>query len=177
MFADKIDIHNGNLNSNIPQKLTSLSATWFNTQHNKKYIKQLRNNLYNYFTNMLKAKSETILWTAFKKSKVKLQGKGYTSQFLACNCRSTNSYDDRTNLAYCINVFFHPAIKQYFEQYNIEIDEELYAVSEMLQWIWRSAIRKGESINIYIPSARMRALLKGWLNFNIFEKTIFKEVA
>ena len=40
----------------------------------------------------------------------------------------------------------------------------MFALSEMLQWIWRSRIRQGESINIYVPSKRMRNLLLDWLN-------------
>jgi hypothetical protein len=58
----------------------------------------------------------------------------------------------------------NPAVKQYFLQNGVAIDEDLYATGEMLQWIWRSAIRNGEKINIYIPSMRMRRLLKNWLN-------------
>jgi len=33
----------------------------------------------------------------------------------------------------------------------------------MIQWIWRSAIRDGKEIWVYIPSRRMRELLKKWL--------------
>lgn len=36
----------------------------------------------------------------------------------------------------------------------------------MVQWIWRSRIRKGENINIYIPSIRMRKLLDAWMKMN-----------
>ena len=35
----------------------------------------------------------------------------------------------------------------------------------MLQWLWRSALRDGKHIILYIPSKRMRDLLKAWLNF------------
>lgn len=44
------------------------------------------------------------------------------------------------------------------------MDAELYALSEMLQWIWRSRIRNGEEINIYVASKRMRGLLIRWMN-------------
>ena len=36
----------------------------------------------------------------------------------------------------------------------------------MLQFIWRSAIRDGKEIWIYIPSIRMRTLLKKWIKEN-----------
>ena len=33
-----------------------------------------------------------------------------------------------------------------------------------VQFIFRSAIRNGEPINLYIPSVRMRTYLKKWLD-------------
>ena len=95
------------------------------------------------------------------------KGKGYSSQFVSYNCRSTNKYADTYNLAYCVNVYLHPGITQFFLQRGISINEDLYGLSEMIQWIWRSRIRKGESINIYIPSMRMRNLLIDWMNMNL----------
>lgn len=163
VFKDKINIYTGKLNNNFNQKITGLSKTWFSSKANNSNIKTICNNLRNYFGNILKAKSDTIMWTCYKDNKSKLKGKGYTSQFVSCNCRSTNELVDKYNLAYCINIYLHPAISQYFNQKGICMDEDLYALSEMIQWIWRSSIRNGGHINIYIPSIRMRNLLKGWL--------------
>ena len=87
--------------------------------------------------------------------------------FLACNARSTNKYGYCYNLAYCLNVYLHPSVSQFFRQKGIVIDEELYALSEMIQWIWRSRIRNNEKINIYIPSIRMRTLLNSWINMSL----------
>ena len=55
-------------------------------------------------------------------------------------------------------------IKQFFIDKNVTIDEDTWALSELLQWIFRSAIREHKEINIYIPSERMRSLLLEWLN-------------
>lgn len=33
----------------------------------------------------------------------------------------------------------------------------------MIQWIWRTAIRDGKEIDIYVPSRRMRELLEQWI--------------
>lgn len=55
-------------------------------------------------------------------------------------------------------------MKHYFELQGIKVDEDAFATSEMIQWIWRSAIRKGEPITLYIPSDRMRNLFIKWLN-------------
>ena len=57
-----------------------------------------------------------------------------------------------------------PDTKKFINHYNIEFDEDLFALSTLLQWIWRSQIRDGKEINIYIPSERMRTLLQNWIN-------------
>lgn len=166
-LKEKINIYDGKLNNNVCKKRNGLSVRWFKTETNRGNIKQLKNNLYNYFSNIVEAKSETILWTTFKDYELKLKGKGYSQQFLSCNCRSTNKYAECYNLAYCVNIFLHPGIKQFFALRNIAVNEELYGLSEMIQWIWRSRIRKGEPINIYIPSDRMRLLFSDWLEMNL----------
>ncbi len=50
------------------------------------------------------------MWTTFKDYRSRLKGKGYSNQFISYNCRSTNEYDKRYNLAYCVNVYLHPTI-------------------------------------------------------------------
>ena len=93
----------------------------------------------------------------------KLKGKGYANGFVSCNCRATNDYSNARYLAYCLNVYPHVGVSQFFEQHGIEIDADSYALSEMIQWIWRSNIRAGGEIWLYIPSKRMRTLFDIWL--------------
>ena len=40
----------------------------------------------------------------------------------------------------------------------------MYALSEMIQFICRSAIRKNEKIQVYVPSERMRNLLRQYVS-------------
>ena len=68
---------------------------------------------------------------------------------------------------YCCNWYEHPEIIKFFKQYNIEVAQDKTALSNLLQWIWRSNIRVPDSnkiIDIYIPSKRMRRLFLDWLN-------------
>ena len=181
VYLNLMNIYDGNLNSNIKQKRTGLSSSWFDKKVNIPEIQQMKKNLNNYFRNILKAKTATIMWTTFINYEMKLRGKGYSKKFtteqlesienaygfLPCNSRSTNKYGNCFNLAYCLNVYLHPSVSQFFKQKGIAIDEDLYALSEMIQWIWRSRFRNGESINIYIPSIRMRTLLNSWLNMGL----------
>lgn len=50
---------------------------------------------------------------------------------------------------------------------SIAINNDLFALGCLIQWMWRSAIRKGEEIWIYIPAPRMRNLLVAWMNGEI----------
>ena len=163
-LKDNINIIEDEKLNAIGENYYALSHRWFRNENNKNMIKQLKDNIYNYFRNKLKAKSNTVLWTTFKDTKEQLKGKGYSKGFISCNLRATNDYSDRSNLAYCINVFNIPFIKLFFKENGVNIDEDLYATSELVQWLWRSRIRKYEPINVYIPSKRMRDLLIRWLN-------------
>lgn len=153
--------------NNIGDLDTSLSVSWFIRDKfniNKPLIKALRNNTYNYFRNIVKSSSELNMWTTFKPFKKLLQSSGYSRGFVSVNARATNEFRHKIYLAYCANMYMNPVLKQFFNQKDIKVNEELYSLSELIQWIWRSAIREDKPINIYIPSSRMRNLLIDWLN-------------
>lgn len=159
-----INIYEGPLNDigNRKTKNNPLSKTWYSSK-NDEFLKTIKNNTINYYMNVINISSEDFMWTTFKNYKSKIQGHGMSKNFIPCNMRSSNDYINKTTLAYLINCFPDPEVVQFFTQKNIKgfnIDE--YALSEMLQWIFRSRIRKLEPINIYIPSQRMRELLINW---------------
>lgn len=141
----------------------SLSKTWYKNHIDDILVKTLNNNVYNYFRNILRSESGDNMWTTFKEYKPAIKGKGYAKGFVPLNARATNNYANRHNVAYLVNRYFNTVLKQFFIDNNIEINEDSFALSEMLQFIWRSAIRNGESINLYIPSNRMRNLLINWI--------------
>lgn len=142
----------------------SLSKTWYLRNSNNGLLKILKNNCINFFTHITQTKSQYNMWTTFKAYKNMISGKGYTKGFVSSNIRATNNYNDKTAVAYLINKFFNPLIKNFFINNKIEVNEDSFALSEMLQWIWRSAIRDGKEIWIYIPSKRMRELLQNWMD-------------
>ncbi|MBS2970380.1 hypothetical protein J9317_16660 [Metabacillus sp. KIGAM252] len=166
-FRQLINIYDGKMNNNYVDggkvKGNELSATWFQ-RASKETVTRLQKNLYAYFRKM--GKSNDNLWTTKKSMKTKLQGRGYSRKFIAWTTRATNDYQDTHNLAFAYNLYMKPFEKQFFEDAGVKVDQDLLALSDLLQWIWRSAIRKQtpEPINIYIPSVRMRTLLVQWLN-------------
>lgn len=150
----------------IGDRDSDLSKGWH--ERNKKNVSMmiLKNNISNFFRNVRNDCSKDNIWTTFKDYYTYLKGKGYTKGFLPLNSRATNEYRDRTSVVYPVNRYLNPFVKNFFVTNNIQVDEDGYALSEMLQFIWRSAIRKGEEIWVYIPSIRMRNLLKQWIEEN-----------
>ena len=143
----------------------SLSMSWFYRNSNTVLIKQLQNNISNFFKHIMdKTPIEQKLWTTFKEYEDKVKGKGYTNAFVPINIRATNDYRQTTAVAYIANRYMKPTLKHFFELSGIEVDEDTYALSELIQFIYRSAIRDGKPITVYIPSKRMRELLINWIN-------------
>ena len=151
----------------IGHNKNALSCSWFDRAlQNRKdgRIDKLKRNLSNYFRNYHSdIPSDERMWGSFKKATPKLRDKGYLRSDVEYNCKATNIYSHKRVLAYCVNIFLRPQEKIYFSQHSVNIDENGYALSVMLQWIWRSAIRDGQEIWIYIPSKRMRNLLQNWI--------------
>jgi hypothetical protein len=84
--------------------------------------------------------------------------------WLHSTCRATNKYSYKWYLAHCYDRHPNSAVDAYLLEYGHPIDKNVFALSEMLQWIWRSRIRKGEPIVLCIASKRMHTLFTDWLN-------------
>ncbi|RKL69151.1 hypothetical protein CR203_03725 [Salipaludibacillus neizhouensis] len=159
-----MNVYEGKLND-IGGATNAFSATFLKRMSAEKE-EEVRNNIYNYFRNKLNAKVAEILWTTVKGEhelvRKGLAGKGYGKSFLQCNARATNEYQDRWALAYVFNRYMNPIERSFFEDNGVSVNQDLLAVADLLQWVYRSRIRNGESIKLYLPSSRMRGLLKDW---------------
>lgn len=170
----RYSLSNKDINGNPLYTLTAFSASWYrNKKKNGALIKGLKKDMENLVKNKWHARSDEVIWTCYKESKSKVSGKRYTrvnseasdkQPFVSLNCRGTNNYADRQYLMYTVNRYQHPAITRFFSRNDIQLDQDLLALSEMLQWIWRSRVRKGKKVQIFIPSERMRNLLKSYEN-------------
>lgn len=169
-FGRMIHIADKKLPNGIGDDYYSLSKNWYaKRKYESKDIRALRNGMRNFFVANPDGSSGTRLWTCYKNDidkLVDLRTKRYKSNFLQIGARATNEYRDRTDIAYMANRFADPNIAKFFLSRGVTIDKDKFALSEMLQWIWRSAIRDGKSINLYIPSRRMRELLTEWIKEN-----------
>lgn len=152
------------------EKATSLSYT--NLCKSKTHNETLKVNLYNFFQNRCKAKKRDQLWTTFVAARKSISCGRYNNSWLAYNAKATNAYKDVANVAYLINLYANTMIMSLLGKRGTDFDQDQWALSEMVQFIWRSAIREGKPIKLYIPSKRMRGMFIKWLNDEPEQTTI-----
>ena len=156
----------------IGDKPTALSKAWFSNSYYSDDQIKLKKNIHNYISNILNCKSTDLIWTIYKEDNDgdelinSFKGVKHSKyNFLPMNKRSTNDYRDRTVAIYAVNRFMNPIIKNnFFGTFDMQINEDGYALCDMIQWIWRTSIRNGNKINVYLPSKRMREIYYKWLN-------------
>ena len=159
---DMIEIFDNDRINCIGDDPYALSKKWF--EGNGGGVEQLRRNMYNVFRNYWKgSKPDTRMWSTFKHYEESVCGKGFMHNFVPLNMKSTNTFSSAVYLAYACNVFMNVGEKTLYQKRGVAPDDDAYALSIMVQWIWRSAIRKGERIHLYLPSSRMRRILTEWM--------------
>lgn len=163
IYKNLINICENDKMNLIGERRGSLSFNWY-SRNSKGLVGELKRNCSNFFRNMLKSPVKLNMWTTFKEYKKEVSNSGYASGWLPINSRATNEYSDRENIAYLVNKYMNPSIKHFFIQHGVEVNEDKYALSELIQFIFRSRIRNLQPINLYIPSKRMRNILKKWLD-------------
>lgn len=153
----------------------ALSKGWYRKHSNPSSIKKLKNNTYNFYRNIIKTSGKSNIWTCFQDEKDErgvpyirwkdmLSDPLYKAGFVPCNAKGTNDFRHKTSLAYLVNIFPNTNVMCFLSANGVPLDRDRYALSEMIQWIWRSAIRDGKEVTLYIPSRRMRTLLTDWMN-------------
>lgn len=117
-------------------------------------------------------------WTTFIDYRPNISGKGYTksktvvvngqqvedrSPFIPKNMRASNEYANCSNCIYTCNVYMNPVLKNFLGKHEIAFSEDDYALSELIQFVFRGCIRQGEPMSVLITSERMRGLFCDWL--------------
>lgn len=167
-----IDIVDNPKMNRIGDSMTSFSAT-----DQRRYSKSsasckiVKDNLYNYFVNgtYCKSKMDERLWTCLLDAHSVFKGSGYTKRYIPHNTKAVNDYCNTSHLAYVYNSFLHPEVYKYLQSKGDEFtpDADRYSLTELIQWLYRSRLRKTEPITLYIPSGRMRNLLTDWMSGGI----------
>lgn len=157
----KIYTEKSKRNQSIGSKKGSLSKTWY---HNHKKSDTMRKALRRFVDNTVKSHKE-LIWTVYTDFKDDFSDKCWHTSFLSCNAKSTNDYANRHAVAYLINLYSRPLLSIYFKSKGVAVCDNGFGLTEMIQLIFRSAIRNGEEIYLYVPSKRMRDLFIAWMEF------------
>lgn len=155
------------LNS-IGDKANSLSDNWYKKDKaaGGENLRKLGRNIRNVQRNKFSCSTNDFMWTSFKHDKYAefLDDKNIYKKHVASNMRASNAYRDRHYLAYGVGLYTNPDCYNYFKSRGYTMNKDKWALALLVQWIWRSAIRDGEEIYLYIPSKYMRNLLINWLD-------------
>lgn len=91
--------------------------------------------------------------------------------WISAQTRATNKYSNKTTMIHCYNRFPLLTVSSYLQDYKQPLNQDVFALSELLQWAFRGCLRKGEPMVLCCASQRMYNLADKWLNdeFNIEE--------
>ncbi len=139
-----------------------LSQSWF-TKAKATQFGKLKSQCTSFMKNSA-GKNDSTLITCPKDYWQKLKGQRYSkATWLHSGCRATNAYSDKTHVIYALNKHPHVLVRQHMLSADADIVQDKYALSEMLQFLWRGCIRNGEDMHVLVINPRMRKLLTDWL--------------
>lgn len=160
-----IHLYDGSLYNMPENDETAYSKTWSRKRKNRDAIQQTFQNARSFLRSHCGDRTVTAIWSTYKDNRCdgdENLGR-MRHRFVPCNTKATNQYRDAIALAYVVNLFLPPQYVTWARHHGVEISADVWALSMLLQWIWRSAIREGKEIHLFLPSGRMRRLLNNWL--------------
>jgi hypothetical protein len=85
------------------------------------------------------------------------------AEWLPNTTRGTNDYLHCTHAIYLYEQNVNPILLQWLDTNNAEF-RNAYALTEMVQWLWRSQLRRGKAVDVYMPSRKMREIVERWMS-------------
>lgn len=162
-----IEIYEGKHNA-IGDERSALSSTWYSRVDEDDRMKQLTDDTRAVFQ-AYKVPGSRAIWTTYKGSRKDIGDIKCRRSFVSCNVRATNKYRHREVGLYLVNRYPMTTVTRFVAERGGRLDQDKYALSEMIQWIWRLRVRNNptdygdRTTRLYIPSSRMRKLLTDWL--------------
>ena len=153
-----------------------LTATWW-SQASSTQIKDVANYIKT-TASRYGLKGDDVCWTAPKTRSVSvgkgnvnlLKPRGYIRDsnggvcYLSAMTRATNDYSHKKAMFHCFNRRPLVPVESYLQDYGCPVDLQVFATSEMLQWLWRGCIRNNQPMIVAIASKRMYNYFIEWLD-------------
>lgn len=125
-------------------------------------LKKIGKLYFHYLNRNLKVKADDVIHCSYGN---KLDIPSFKKNQLAYNIRATNDYSHTSVALVLISKHQNPMIKRFYELLGVdEINNDKYILDVMLQFIFRTRIRKGEPIKVLVPCKKMREVLIRFLN-------------
>lgn len=152
----------------------SMSSTWYNKNATLADLQKISNALFSVYSKY--GTRDNFIFTApkalsdysyIKKERITkhILNKRMPKDvdWIYCGTKATNLWAHKTVAVHAYNRFVNTAIKAYLQDYGTPPDDDMFALSEMVQWIYRTQIREDKPIELCIMSLRMKKLLTEWL--------------
>lgn len=146
-------------------KNSAFSQAWYRKHKDDGTMKKIMKHINNYFRNVapknIEFSKKQMLWTVFPNIKHDIEIKGIIKSFINIG-EEIDENESKVVLAFMGNIYF-PGKK---DGQIFDFSEDDFALTILLSFIFQSDLRNGKEILIYIPSIRMRTLLKQWIDGN-----------
>ena len=148
----------------------NLSRTFYDNKKNEQIIQIVRNNNKRFIDRIISEvggnRANKVIWTVYKSHIDKVKSPKIQNCWIPLNSRATNQYADRTICSWLVELYQQPEKLYFFKKYgkgNL-LNERMVCLSTMIQTIFRTAIRSGKEIFLYVPSLRSRSLIQRWVD-------------
>jgi hypothetical protein len=99
-----------------------------------------------------------------KKPKINMMPRSMDKCYVAMNARGSNQWSDRDFVIHMVDHYPEPSLTKYLrKRSNGSFNQDTFALSMLVQFVFRSAIRDAKPIKLMICSERMEQLFKEWL--------------
>jgi hypothetical protein len=88
----------------------------------------------------------------------------FAANWLPNTTRGTNDFIHCTTALYLWDQHPNPAVMTWLNLREDPSASDRYATTELIQWLYRTAVRRGEEVQIFLAAPRMRRLLTAYLN-------------
>ena len=99
-----------------------------------------------------------------KRPKIDMMPRSMEKCYVPMNARGSNQWAKRDFVIHMVDHYPEPSLKKYLDKRSEgSFNPDTYALSMLIQYVYRSAIRNAEPIKLMICSERMEQLFRDWL--------------
>lgn len=158
-------LHDASYSKSWYQKNIDLKTGWLSEN-----AIALRNELRNWRNRVMpKGQRDNYYWTSYKGFEDCLADSHLSKKkWVPCNKKATDNYASCTAVGYLINRFPNVSLDHFLKRRGIKVNQKEIALSEFIQFLWRSNIRKkdsNEKIFAFVPSKQLYDSFLEWRGY------------